>query len=160
MTFSSAACRSTRSSLFATSPWLTDLLPSRMRTFVLASYPGSVTLKSKSWSRTAGPGASSTPPDVIPFTTGSPKVPPGTYWHPASPRWVAIEDRHRIVGRVSDESHEGWLGFARDHGISLANLVDAIGIELAGQEGRRPSEPWRRIVARARRIGDEHRRRS
>lgn len=72
---------------------------------------------------------------------------------------MAVEDRRRITARVSDEAYDGWMEFCRDHGATVSALVEEVGLVLAQQEGRRLSEPWKRLAAHARARSGEMRRR-
>lgn len=63
-----------------------------------------------------------------------------------------------IRARVSDESYDGWRYFAEQHGVSVASLVEAIGLTLRNVD--LPMTAGRReMIARAREIDAQRRRR-
>ena len=57
---------------------------------------------------------------------------------------------------VSEESFQAWRRFADAQGVSVTALIEAVGLELASVE--RPSPTLRSIVARARQVDTERRR--
>lgn len=64
--------------------------------------------------------------------------------------------RRNLHVRVTDESFDGWTAFANRHGVSLAALVEAMGVQL-GETLDPESEPGWKMVEQARRIDAERR---
>jgi len=61
-------------------------------------------------------------------------------------------ERRHLGGQVSAGAYDGWHDFARVNGVTVAALLEVVGVWLGDQDRpvRRLPEPWRSIMAAAR----------
>lgn len=73
-----------------------------------------------------------------------------------------MADRSALHAYLSDEAHSTWHRFARENGVSLTGLLEAIGAELDAEieaNGNDPDRVRQPTVKAARRIDADRRRR-
>jgi hypothetical protein len=75
---------------------------------------------------------------------------------------VSAEPRYRAVhAYLSDEAHAIWLEVSTEYGVSVSGFIEAMGVDLAKPDDERLLGPQLdELVARARRIDAERRRRT
>jgi hypothetical protein len=75
---------------------------------------------------------------------------------PSSP---ASPARPVLTASVTDEAHAGWQAFAADHDVTVAALVEAVGLALGAPDGL-PKRFTAEIIAVAEQVAVERRRRA
>ena len=69
----------------------------------------------------------------------------------------------RLLADVSDDAYDGWTTFASAQGVTVASLIEAMGLALADEDAIsslvQRSPATRAVLSKARQIAAERRRR-